>query len=134
MLLVNGSPIRLVLTFISRTSPRRYRAFSVFSGEGKRVEGLPASCAVCETPMRPTVRLFPSTPACPGDWVLEYDGYLVSTNRHKNRAETVCVDMDPVAIGDGKETENEPVLLPMKRGDEDKGQEQSAVPCAVCSK
>lgn len=133
MQLLNGSPICLVLVFICLSS-RRYRAFSVFTGEGKRIEGRPAPCAVCETPMRPTVRLFPSTPICPGDWVHEYAGYLVSTNRHKNRGEAVCVDTDPDTFEGGKDAENEPVLLPMKRGEEDKGQEQSAVPCAVCSK
>ncbi|KAG8176042.1 hypothetical protein JTE90_021095 [Oedothorax gibbosus] len=112
----------------------RYSNFSVFHGEGKKVEGKGASCTVCETPMRPTVRVFPAVSACPGDWVQEYVGFIASQKFKANRVEAVCVDEDPDSYDfEGAGTGlKEPVIIPMRKGGDESA--DSAIPCAVCSK
>ncbi|GIX72676.1 hypothetical protein CEXT_289921 [Caerostris extrusa] len=47
------------------------RNMSMFSGSGKNIEDKVAPCAVCETPLRPSVKMFAGVGVCPRDWVQE---------------------------------------------------------------
>lgn len=114
----------------------RYTNMSVFKNSGKHIQDKVVPCVVCETPMRPTVKMFPSVHICPGDWVPEYNGYLVANYNGRLRSQVVCVDVDPDTYNFTTKVKGEPYILPVKMGSQDGSTytKDASVPCAVCSK
>ncbi|CAL1275486.1 unnamed protein product [Larinioides sclopetarius] len=107
----------------------RYMSMSMFKGQGKSIEDKVTPCVVCETPNRPTVKMFPSVNICPGDWVPEYSGYIVGNFHGKLRSEFTCVDQDPDVYNITTKAKGEPNILPVKVETS-----KNSIPCAVCSK
>ncbi|GFT05295.1 stonustoxin subunit alpha, partial [Nephila pilipes] len=113
----------------------RYTNMSVFKNSGKQIQDKVAPCVVCETPMRPTVKMFPAVNICPGDWVPEYNGFLVSNFYGKLRSEDVCVDFDPDTYNFTTQVKGEPYVLPLKMGNQDGSTytTDASIPCASTS-
>ena len=58
-----------------------------------------APCAVCYTPSRSAEVMIPANTQCPGNWTVEYVGYLMSEWKGRSsRTMFVCVDKDPEII------------------------------------
>ncbi|KAF8789616.1 Stonustoxin subunit alpha like protein [Argiope bruennichi] len=113
----------------SKLAAVRYMNMSMFSGRGKRIEGLVTPCVVCETPNRPTVKMFPSMGFCPGDWVTEYTGYIIGNFQGKLRSEFTCIDQNPDVYNNTSKARAEPFILPVKLETN-----KNSIPCTVCSK
>ncbi|GIX74465.1 hypothetical protein CDAR_419751 [Caerostris darwini] len=115
----------------------RYKNMTVFKGNGKRIEGKVAACTVCETPLRPVVKMFPGATVCPNDWVQEYTGYIVGNYHGMMRSEFACVNFDPDTYDFKTKAKGDPAILPVKMGTNDGGNKyraEAALPCVVCSK
>ncbi|GIY03647.1 hypothetical protein CEXT_605691 [Caerostris extrusa] len=82
----------------------RYMNMTVFKGNGKRIEGKVAACTVCETPLRPVVKMFPG-----GDYTYDF----------KTKAKG-----DPLIL---------PVKMGKNDGG-NKYRADASLPCVVCSK
>ncbi|GFQ74531.1 stonustoxin subunit alpha, partial [Trichonephila clavata] len=119
----------------TRLAAVRYMNMSIFRGSGKQIQDKVAPCTVCETPLRPTVKMFPSVHICPGDWVPEYNGFLVSNAHGKLRSEFVCVNIDPDTYNFNNKVKGEPYVLPVKMGSQEGSTytKDASIPCAVCS-
>ncbi|GFX68825.1 stonustoxin subunit alpha [Trichonephila clavipes] len=120
----------------TRLAAVRYMNMSIFRGSGKQIQDKVAPCTVCETPLRPTVKMFPSMHICPGDWVPEYNGYLVANYHGKLRSRFVCVNIDPDTYNFNNKVKGEPYVLPVKMGSQEGSTytTDASIPCAVCSK
>ncbi|GIX74480.1 hypothetical protein CDAR_419801 [Caerostris darwini] len=112
----------------------RYRNMSMFSGSGKNIEDKVAPCTVCETPLRPSVKMFAGVGVCPGDWVEEYTGYIVGNLNGKLRAEFACVDFNPDTYNITTKAARDPYIMPSMMGSSQEFSAGSSLPCVVCSK
>ncbi|XP_013413157.1 uncharacterized protein LOC106175614 [Lingula anatina] len=65
-----------------------------------------AVCAVCHTPGRPTQLMIPAKTSCPGDWLMEYKGYLMAESKNHQRSEYICVDEVPEIDSAGMKDQN----------------------------
>ena len=69
-----------------------------------------APCVVCDVEGRSSTLMVPGTHVCPGGWVEEYRGYLVSTHHTYHRAEFICVDQSPQGLYGGHGNTNGALL------------------------
>ncbi len=51
-------------------------------------------CAVCHVSTISALLLIPAKYSCPGNWTMEYYGYLMSENKNHERTHFACVDHD----------------------------------------
>ncbi|GBO20622.1 hypothetical protein AVEN_103137-1, partial [Araneus ventricosus] len=118
----------------SKLAAVRFSHMSMFKSS-KQLQDKVVPCVVCETPMRPTVKMFPGT-SCPGDWIQEYSGYIASNAHGRMRAENVCINRDPDTYNTIEKSRGDPVLTPVKIGEthDDKLRKDASIPCTVCSK
>ena len=61
-------------------------------------------CAVCYIPTRPTVMMIPAQLTCPANWIMEYTGYLMTSNYYRSKHE--CVDSNPDFFQKGSTSDN----------------------------
>ena len=95
-------------------------------------------CAVCYIPTRPTIMTIPARLSCPGNWTLEYTGYLMASNYYRSKHE--CVDFDPEPVGLKGDIDRLGFYPIRVDCDSDlpcplpgKGSADQAITCAVCS-
>ena len=60
------------------------------------LNGESVPCAVCYSPLRPTIMMIPARLTCPPNWTSEYAGYLMGNSYW--RSEHECIDQDPESI------------------------------------
>ena len=63
-------------------------------------------CAVCRAPNRPAMLMIPARISCPGGWVEEYEGYLMTAHHGHSSRTFVCVDRDAEAASGGVGNQN----------------------------
>ncbi len=68
-------------------------------------------CVACHVTTRSAQLMIPGTDQCPGGWMLEYTGWLVSEKySHKGRTMYVCLDKDAEVLR-GEEASTEGALM-----------------------
>ena len=71
-----------------------YRLNGASPLSGRESDKVP--CAVCHVSTRAAVLMIPARRQCPGQWTLEYSGYLMTERNSHNTGTYECVDRDSV--------------------------------------
>lgn len=120
-----------------------YRAETQFSGyfDGylNYMQDRDIACAVCESPDAATL-MVPGRISCPGDFRLQYYGWLTSNHyTHNGPQDFICLDFYPEAIPAGSAGNEDGMLLyPVETNGPPSGiawgyRNDREVPCAVCT-
>lgn len=100
-------PDALTRSFLGRVYGSEYQ--DVFFGRATHNDDVP--CAVCRSPVRPSVLMIPGRNTCYQGWTHEYNGYLASgAYDHKAATEYVCLDHDPESVPHGGLDDNGALL------------------------